>query len=279
MGLGGYLTWTAVAREIDVKTAIGAKILPVEVQGTAITKIVKSPIFDNNPRITYDPWDKTEKKIFLQLNNPQTNYCKQDLPDRAIHRKDKHIIAQVCEFYGIDSPELRCELFFTDEEVERVDELTKRLDDDFVVIEPHSKKLYTVNRVYPFEKWQSVVDSLSKDIQIVQVGNPNTPVLKNVVDMTGKTSFREAALLIGKSKLFLSSEGGLVHAATAVDTKSLVIITGYQSLEMVAYPQNINLYLAKHGPCGLKIECKDCKQEVESHDHNEIIEKAKEHLS
>ena len=279
MGLGGYLTWTAVVREINKKSPADVKILPVEAQGTAITKIVKSPIFDNNPHITYDPWNEGEKKVFIQLNNPQTNYCKQDLPDRAVHRKDKHIIAQVCEFYGIEDPELRCELFFTDEEVEHVNELSKQLHDDFIVIEPHSKKLYTVNRVYPFEKWQAVVNSLSKDIQVVQVGNSKAPLLENVVDMTGKTSFREAALLIGKSKLFLSSEGGLVHAATAVDTKSLVIITGYQSLEMVAYPQNINLYLAEHGPCGLKVECKECKREVESHDHNEILKKIKEHLS
>jgi len=279
MGLGGYLTWTAVAREIDNKTATDVKILPVEAQGNAITKIVKSPVFDNNPRITYDPWNEAEKKIFLQLNNPQTNYCKQDLPDRAVHRQDKHIIAQVCEFYGIEGPQLRCELFFTDEEVQATKELSQRLDSDYVVIEPHSKALYTVNRGYPFEKWQAVVNSLSKDIQVVQVGNPNVSVLKNVVDMTGKTSFREAALLIGKAKLFLSSEGGLVHAATAVDTTSLVIITGYQSLEMVAYPQNINLYLAKHGPCGLKIACKECKKEVDNHDYNEIIKKAKDHLS
>ena len=108
MGLGGYLTWTAVVREINKKSPADVKILPVEAQGTAITKIVKSPIFDNNPHITYDPWNEGEKKVFIQLNNPQTNYCKQDLPDRAVHRKDKHIIAQVCEFYGIEDPELRC---------------------------------------------------------------------------------------------------------------------------------------------------------------------------
>tara|TARA_Y100000296_G_C5168108_1_gene255807 strand:- start:224 stop:1057 length:834 start_codon:yes stop_codon:yes gene_type:complete len=277
MGLGGYLTWTAVIREIKQRIPSTTKIIPIEAQGNTITKIVQSPIFDNNPAIIYDL--EYEDKFFLQLNNPQTNYCIQDLPDRAIHRKDKHIIAQICESYGIESPELKCELYFTAGERQVVNQLKQRLEDNFVVVEPHSKINYTKNRVYPYEKWQKIVNSLSKDIEVVQVGNPNLPVLENVTDLTGKTTFREATLLIGESELLLSTEGGLTHAATAVDTTSLVVITGYQSLEMVAYPQNINLYLANHGPCGLKAVCESCKKEVEEHDFNEIIERAKEFLS
>ena len=71
--------------------------------------------------------------------------------------------------------------------------------------------------------------------------------------------------------MFLSSEGGLVHAATAFNTKSVVIITGYQSEEMVAYPQNININISKHGPCGLKKECPECKKAAEEHDWREIV--------
>ena len=98
-------------------------------------------------------------------------------------------------------------------------------------------------------------------------------MLNSVTDFRGKTSFREAALVIGESKAFLSSEGGLVHAATTVDTPSVVIITGYQHPDMVAYPQNININLGQHGPCGLKVKCDDCFSEVMNHDYEEIIEK------
>ena len=45
-----------------------------------------------------------------------------------------------------------------------------------------------------------------------------------------------------------------------------------------SYPQNININLASHGPCGLKIECPRCVQDVIEHDENEIIEKIKEFL-
>jgi ADP-heptose:LPS heptosyltransferase len=71
--------------------------------------------------------------------------------------------------------------------------------------------------------------------------------------------------------MFLATESGLVHAATAVDTKSLVIITGYQSEKMVAYPQNINVNISSHGPCGLKIECPECKKDAENHNPKDIV--------
>ena len=62
-----------------------------------------------------------------------------------------------------------------------------------------------------------------------------------------------------------------MHAANAVDTKSVVILTGYQTYKMVAYPTNINVDISSHGPCGLKIDCPDCINDVDRHDENEIV--------
>ena len=184
----------------------------------------------------------------------------------------------MCAFYGIYNPELRCELYFTDDEEERVAELIKNLNSNFIVIEPHSKMNYTPNRIYPWEKWQNFVNTVSKHTQIVQVGANESRVLDNVTNLTGQTSFREAACLIGKSNLFVSTEGGLVHAATAVDTTSLVIITGYQHPKMVSYSQNINMNISSHGPCGLKIECQKCQDDASKHEEDELIQKALDFL-
>ena len=103
--------------------------------------------------------------------------------------------------------------------------------------------------------------------------------MNNVIDLTGRTSFSNTAAIIGKSSLFLSSEGGLVHAATAFNTTSVVVITGYQSEKMVAYPQNINVNISSHGPCGLKSECVECKLEADRHDPLEIVNIVKRFLS
>jgi len=228
-------------------------------------------VFENNPNI-YKTGDGDEA-FPMFMNNPEANYCKTDTPIKAYHRKDKHIIEQMCEVYGIEDPELRCEMFFTDREREKVKDLTDKLGDRFVTIEPYSKTNYTPNRAYPLSKWQSIVNVLKDHIQIVQIGSTSSPLLENVIDYRGKTSFREAAILIGESEMFLSTEGGLVHAATTVDTKSLVIITGYQSEDMVAYPQNININIGNHEPCGLKIKCEECASEVNNHNEKEIVDK------
>ena len=92
MGLGGYLAWTAVAREI-VQSGKAKKLLPCEVHGGQYLKIVESEIWKNNPYISLDYQEyQSGHALPLQLNNPRTNYCKNDTPTRAFHRFDKHII-------------------------------------------------------------------------------------------------------------------------------------------------------------------------------------------
>ena len=276
MGLGGYLVWTGVIREIAKRLPEDIKILPCEGDGKRVTKLIRSPVFENNPHL-YKPGDGDEA-FPLFLNNPTANYCKTDTPVKAHHRYDKHMMAQMCEFYGIEDPELKCELFFTNTERQKVNKLCEGLDPNFITIEPYSKTNYTPNRTYPVEKWQNIVDQLSEKIQFVQIGTRQSKLLKNVVDMREVTSFREAAILIGKSRLFMSAEGGLTHAATTTDTPALTIITGYQHPDMVAYPQNINIDISNHGPCGLKVKCEDCEREALEHNEKEIVDKVLELL-
>ena len=277
MGLGGYLTWTAVAREIITRiNQPGLKILPLEQYPGGIIKIIKDDMFKNNPYILQEL--KENSSCFpLVLNNPQTNYCKLDTPEYARHRYDKHIIEQICEFYGIADPQLKCEIYLTDEEKRDVNGILgiRNLHtDNFIVIEPQSNLEYTVNKSYPLAKWQKVVDGIKeKGIRIIQIGREtSTHKLSGVIDLTGKTSFRTAAGIIAKCKLFVSSEGGLMHAANAFGIKSLILYTGFIHPQMTSYPDNINIWVGKdHGPCGMKIKCKKCENEVNNHDEIEII--------
>ena len=275
MGLGGYLTWTAVAREIH--QVAGTKVFPFEMHGQFI-KPVKTEIFNNNPYIQQE-FDNTIGAP-MQLNNPTTNYCKQDTPERAVHRYDRHIIEQICEFYGIQSPKLKCELYFSDEELAKSEKLLSGLG-EFIAIEPQSNDEYTVNKKYPLSKWQNVADKLISDgHKLVQIGRKTeTQLLEGVTNLTGITSFREAALVIKQSKLFVSSEGGLMHAANAVGTRSTILYTGFIHPKMTCYPENTNIWIGeKHGPCGMKTLCLHCKNESENHDENEIVESVRSML-
>jgi len=280
MGLGGYLTWTAVAREI-CKAANVRKVFPFEQHGMLV-KTIKTSIFENNPFIQQE-YESDVIAFPMQLNNHATNYCKKDTSEKAVHRHDKHIIEQICEFYGIKNPKLKCELYLNEQENKFTNQLLSlfNLKDNFLVIEPQSNDEYTVNKLYSIQKWQTVVDSLVKEGQtIVQVGRPTTSnKLSNVIDLTGKTSFREAASIISKSKLFISSEGGLMHAANAVGARSVILFTGFIHPTMTGYPENKNIWIGKdHGPCGMKVFCNNCKKNVENHDPLEIVQAVKELL-
>jgi hypothetical protein len=49
-------------------------------------------------------------------------------------------------------------------------------------------------------------------------------------------------------------------------------LTGYQGYDMVAYPNNINIDISTHGPCGLKIDCDKCSDDVYNHNENDIVD-------
>jgi len=275
MGFGGMLTWTAAIREV-YKHNNNTKVIPCDLDHYGnYKKTVTDDMFLNNPYI-HD--GSSLPSVYLPLSLQETNYCKQDLPDRCIQRPDRHIIEQICEYFGIMNPELRCDLFFDDNEIEKTELLLDGVSADFLVIEPMSNDEYTVNKKYPFHKWQRVVDILSKDIEIVQIGVDETHLLNNVTNMIGKTTFREAACLIGYADMLMCTEGGLVHSATAVDTPALSIVTGFLDPRMVCYPQNKNICIAQHNPCGWKIPCEECKADAESHDESEIINNVLEFL-
>ena len=267
MGLGGYLTWTALAREIYENYRV--KCIPLELHGS-MTRLIKSPIFYNNPHFLQQ--FSQDLGVQLQLNSPAANYCQLDTPDRAVHKSDKHIIETLCDVYGIHNPTLKCEIFLDHKEKKEIEDLSQNLPENFITIEPHSNFDYTVNRQYPVSKWQKVVQEVSKCTTIVQLGMSDAELLDGVIDFRGKTTFRTAAGLISRSKLLLSNEGGLTHACTAFHTPAVVILTGYQTKKMVAYPQNIYVDISSHGPCGMKIACQGCVNDANDHDVSELIE-------
>ena len=269
MGLGGYLTWTPVAREIS-KRLNGIKVLPYEARGN-IMKVIRSPIFYNNPHFVQEN-DTLDYFFPMCLNDPNTNYCKKDTPQYALQRHDKHISQQICEFYGIDLQDTSCEIFLTDDDREYSENILKDVSKKFITIDPHTKDEYTVNKRYSFEKWQEVVDSLYEKIEIVQIGEKTDAVLDKCTNLSGKTSFRQAGAIIEKAVLHVGSEGGLMHLSKAVNTKSVIVITGFLHPAMTCYSSNSNLWIGKpHGPCGMKILCEKCQEEISDHDPQLIV--------
>jgi len=217
MGLGGHLTWTAVAAAVKKE-----KQLPVlAIENNSICEF--SPIFKNNSNFTFNP-DKDYYKI--NISDPRLHYLV-DHGDKVSFTTKRHVIEHICQNLNLKDFKLKCELYLTESEQERAEKIASNLPAKYICIEPYSKMSWSQGREYPFSKWQNVVNSLKDTFSFVQVGKGGQRPLENVTDLSGKPSFRECSHILKRSSLLLASEGGIVHLANAANTKSIVIFTSF----------------------------------------------------
>lgn len=273
MGLGGNLMWTAIFREFWNKYGKNnkdLKLLPVE-HG----KIVRDHLWINNPYITYDPNYKPLMICILEDTTQISRY-----PNHDVYRDNLHIITSRCKKLGIENPELKCELYFTKNEEEKIANLLKILPNKFICIEPNSKGTYTLNKFYPFNKWQNIRNHF-KDYEFVQVGNKVDRVLNNVINLVGKLTFRETALLLKYSTLYIGIEGGLVHCCNAVNCKkAFVIVPPLFHPNLVKYPKYKYIWLGNenHKRCGMRGKCQECYDIINNNNEKYIIDEIEKYI-
>src|SRR5690606_34261146 len=110
----------------------------------------------------------------------------------------------------------------------------------FVAVEPDSNRDWFGDlRSWPLERWQLLCDRLRRerpDLPVVQVGLGRSGILSGTLDLTKRTSFRQAALVLSRSALFIGTESGLMHAARAVEAPSLILWGGITLPEFIGYP-------------------------------------------
>jgi ADP-heptose:LPS heptosyltransferase len=84
----------------------------------------------------------------------------------------------------------------------------------------------------------------------------------NVIDMRGQTKiFRELAYVVSKSKFTLSNEGLLNHITASVKTKSLVVFSGFHSVEIAKYNTTIPIVKKPQVECALCWLLEKCPKE------------------
>jgi len=107
-------------------------------------------------------------------------------------------------------------------------------------------------KLLPIPIWEDVVRRLqAKGWYVVQLGAAHDDSIQNVdCDLRGKTTLREAAVVLKHAVCHLGTEGGLTHLARAVETRG-VIMFGATSVEFFGYPDNINLTTGGCSSCWL----------------------------
>lgn len=189
-------------------------------------------VFENNPHLskTVVPgcvWIHSHKGFRPYVDNAKTTN------DRFVWKRDFRV------YPG--------EIFLTAAEVERWAEYQ-----NFVYIEPNIKGWCGPNKDWGFDNWQAVVRSLP---EVAWVQGPGRK-LKGVTQVETK-SFRDACALLSRSLLFAGTDGGLHHAAAALDKKAVVVWGGYTHPRNLGYDSHINLHAGVE-PCGNTKPCNHC---------------------
>lgn len=216
-------------------------------------------------RRTYESWVfKKSEALFLKggahyvhVNMQRHSYASHQTRRKTFWKKGRAERA-MAEPFNVKSLSPAPKLYFAPEEHARVNLILSKaqLNGHFIVVEPDTNcDWFGDLRAWPMTHWQDVCNSLRQthpDIPIVQIGMGHLGIIKGAIDLTNKTSFREAALVIKKATLFMGTEGGLMHAARAVNGNAVILWGGITLPEFIGYPdQQITLcQYVDCAPCG-----------------------------
>ena len=236
--------------------------------------VIKEAVWENNPHITSIP--TSENKISLQFNKVPERFTKQKW------NVSRHTIVSRCKHFGYDNPEIHTHMFFNNNEQAKIKKLRENLPKHFVVVEPHAKISWCAQKQYPLHKWQKIVDTISKEYTVIQMSHPENASLNNVVNISNEiNNFREAACFLQYATLFMSTEGGLMHACNATHTPCLIIFSPLFDPLFTKYDNVTDIWVKtnSHKNCFREGDCATCRKIMSEHDEEIVIEKALESMA
>ena len=201
------------------------------------------------------------------------SYAERQTAKRMIWKPQARAADAVLANFGSGPASEDCELYLTDAEYAAADALMARegISRGFVIVEPDTNRDYFGElRAWPRDRWLAFVRKMRTAypaLAFVQIGIPDGELLPDVVDLRGKTDFRIACVLLKRSRLFVGTEGGLMHAANAVGAKALILWGGVTMPEFAGYPSRQRTICKRVvcAPCGQLGWCDNghiCMQQI-----------------
>lgn len=150
-----------------------------------------------------------------------------------------------------------------------------RLDRGFVVIEPHvPKKPNAENKSWGFDRYAQISKLLSDAGYEIRQFNYGNRLLPGAIPIDTK-GFRQAVVSLTRADLYIGPEGGLHHAAAAVETPAVVLMGGWVSPNNRGYAGHANLYVGDPGqPCGAHGKCNHCIEAMRNISVDQVHEAA-----
>jgi hypothetical protein len=244
-GFGDQLLLTAAFRELRRRGNRGLWAMTFQPE-----------FFHNNPDVDHviPPWRfyRTVSRAFrAKVITPyHTEYVAEE--DRWV-APQRHAIANICKRVGVrGSVAVRPYLYLHDAERAAGRLLPRQVG---IMSSGMSARHPMLNRQWPAERFQQVVDRLRGAYDFVQLGAAGDPLLDGVLDRRG-LPFRPSAAILAASRFFIGQEGFLAHLARAVDCRSVVVFGGFARPDQTGYICNENLYTpVRCAPCWAANAC------------------------
>ena len=167
-------------------------------------------------------------------------------------------------------------LYFSQDEKSAAGEISMRLPYPFFVVEPNTAdKPWFNHKSWPFDRWQDFVNAFP-DVSFIQFNGDR--VLDGVHQVLTPT-FRLACGILACSGGFIGTDGGLHHAAAALDLPAVVLWGHYSSPEVFGYTDHVNIRHEDGIGCGSAwIECRECNLSMLKISVDEVVQNFQELL-
>lgn len=118
----------------------------------------------------------------------------------------------------------------------------------YITVHSGSDNGTAVMKMWDLPSWTTLCSELrSQGHQVVQLGVKGEKKIQGV-SFIEATTLSDLVFLLGHSRLHIDGEGGLVHLAHSVGTKSVVLF-GATDPKVYGYPTNVNIYADKCPSC------------------------------
>jgi len=256
MGLGDDLMFLGEAEKIFKDT--GKKIFPVMPRSNGSVRPLPdhkwSPMYNNVEFITKDSREDCYS-LSIKPSNGRYNHYMEELAD---DEKGRGKFIKYKKYNPIPF-----KLRFTKEEHQLIkDQIIYNNLHRFIIINPDFKKdVFKNNKNWGWHKWSELSERLSKlNFKIARikptVDLEDLPYAQNIHINNVRVAFG----VISKAKLFVSYEGGLMHAMGGFKVPGVILYGGLTDINSMKYDNNTEIvYDHPETPCGRQFECDHCK--------------------
>lgn len=133
-----------------------------------------------------------------------------------------------------------------------------------VVVEPNIKPSASPNKAWPWSYWEEFARlAIRAGYRLTQLGPQSIRRLPGATTLF-TPGFRLACAVLAGAKAVVTSEGGMHHAAAALNVPGVVIFGGFTPVELTGYPLHRNLGVSLGDACGMRTPCPHCDREMKA---------------